>query len=106
MTKSNSTPPRRARKPRPKKPHKDFPLTPHASGLWYKSIRGKLHYFGSWSEDPKGVRALEWWLAEKDDLLAGRIPRARAADGAPTLADLVTAFLTTKALMRDGGELS
>lgn len=104
MTKSNSTAPAGARKPRkPKKPRKDFPLTPHNCGLWCKKVLGKLYYFGSWKDDPKGNRALDRWLADKDDLLAGRIPRART--GAPTLGDLVSQFLFTKGLLRDNGEL-
>ncbi len=52
------------------------------------------------------MKALERWIAEKDDLTAGRVPRARAAGSSPTLEDLVNAFLMTKALMRDGGELA
>ena len=105
MTKSNSTAPRRSRKA-PKKPHADFPLTPHPSGLWCKKVRGKLHYFGSWRDDPKGKRALDRWLLEKDDLLAGRVPRSRVAADAPVIKDMVSQFLMTKMLLRDNGELS
>jgi GH24 family phage-related lysozyme (muramidase) len=50
-----------------------------------KKVRGKLFNFGPW-EKPK--EALERWLAEKDDLLAGCIPRSRKASAAPTLRDL------------------
>ena len=107
MTNVNSTAPRRARKPsKPSKPRRDFPLTPHPGGTWCKKVLGKLHHFGPWRDDQKGTRALNRWLAEKDDLLAGRVPRLRTADGAPRLADLVNQFLLTKALLRDNGELS
>jgi hypothetical protein len=34
-----------------------------------------MHFFGVWSDPQK---ALERWLDEKDDLLAGRVPRCRA----------------------------
>jgi hypothetical protein len=52
-----------------KKPRPDFPLTPHPSGRWCKKVRAKLHYFGK-LEDPQA--ALNKWLDQRDDLLAGR----------------------------------
>lgn len=111
MSEANSTAPARVRKPRttrmPAKPHKDFPLFPRANGQWAKKIRGKLHQFGSWRDDPKGERALERWLDEKDALLAGRVPRPRdLSPNGPRLENLIDQFLKTKALMRDAGDLS
>lgn len=87
---------------KPSKPHKDFPLFAHASGQWAKKIRQKMHYFGVWA-DPEA--ALEKWLAEKDDLLAGRVPRCSTPEG-PTLADLMLAFLGAKSQLMKSGELS
>jgi integrase len=87
---------------KPKKPHPDFPLTPHPTGRWCKKVRGKLVFFGKW-DDPDA--ALRKWLDQKDDLLAGRVPRA-ASNGQLTLADLVNLFLNSKRQLVDEGELS
>jgi integrase len=105
MTERNSTAPSRARKPaKPKKPKKDWPLFPHNNGQWAKKVLQKIHFFGVWADPQK---ALERWLDEKDDLLAGRVPRCRTgvAD-APQLRDLVNQFLTTKKMLLENGELS
>lgn len=76
-----------SRKSRSRKPHSDFPLTKHPRGYWCKKVKGKLHYFGKIECDEKGQAALSLWLEQKDDLLAGRTPRAKregltVADGA------------------------
>ncbi len=98
-----STPRRRAGKgpSKPAKPHRDFPLFPHATRRWAKRILGKRHDFGPWS-DPQG--ALERWLNGKDDLLAGREPRAYR--GGPTVADLCNRFLSDKQALVQSGELA
>ncbi len=57
------------------KPDKDFPLWLHPSGRWCRKILGKAHYFGK-EDNPQA--ALEKWLDQKDDLLAGRTPRAKS----------------------------
>ncbi len=57
-------------------PHGDFPLFRHARGYWAKKVLGKLHYFGKVASDPDGQAALAKWLSDKNDLLAGRIPKA------------------------------
>jgi hypothetical protein len=63
----------------PEKPHPDFPLFPHAGGRWAKKVRGKFHYFGQVADDPQGKASLDQWLTQKDELLAGRMPRVKAA---------------------------
>jgi hypothetical protein len=86
---------------KPAKPYPDFPLFPHAGGVWAKKIRGKLHYFGKW-DDPDG--ALQKYLAQKDDLNAGRTPRTDP--GAVTVKELVNAFLNAKQALVDTSELT
>src|SRR3990172_3062182 len=66
---------------KPRKPRADFPLFPHGSGRWCKKVRGKFFYFGKVADDPKGEAALELWLSQRDEILAGRKPRP--ADGGP-----------------------
>lgn len=80
--------------------HPSFPLFPHGDPdqpnklRWCKKVRKKLCYFGKVEGDPKGVKALEVWLRDKDDLIAGRTPRAKA--GGLTLRELCNKFLASK----------
>ena len=102
MSESNSSTPAVAGKPtKPSKPYPDFPLFPHAAGVWAKKIRGKMHYFGPWS-DPDG--ALTKYLGEKDALHSGRKPRPDAT--AMTVKDVANGFLNHKQALLDAGELS
>jgi len=86
-----------------KKPHPDFPLTRHPRGYWCKKVRGKLHYFGRTADDPEGEKALALWLEQKDDLLAGRVPRIKR-EGL-TIKFLLNHFLTAKQARVDSGEI-
>jgi integrase len=76
------------------KPRPDFPLFAHQRGYWCKKVRGQLRYFGKVADDPKGKAALELWLTQRDDLLAGRAPRT-PGDGL-TVRDLCNRFLSVK----------
>lgn len=91
--------------PRKKGKSKRFPLTAHrGSGQWLKKINGKQFYFGVLS-DPDA--ALKRYLAEKDDLAAGRKPRDRSNnDAGVTTRDLANKFLTFKQSLVDSGELA
>lgn len=84
--------------------HPQFPLFPHQSGRWAKKCRGRLNYFGKIADDPKGQNALTLWNDQKDELLAGRTPRAQL-DGL-TVKDLCNKFLERKRSQLDLGTLS
>ncbi len=84
----------------PGKPHPDFPLFRHATGQWAKKVKGKLHYFGT---DPD--EALARWLDQKDDLLAGRTPRAARPDQV-TVDEVVNGYLAAKQVKASLGEIS
>src|SRR5262245_60744329 len=97
---STLQPPTTARE-KPAKPYPEYPLTAHPAGYWCKKIRGKLHYFGPWS-DPDG--ALAKYLEQKDALHAGRTPRPEPE--ALTVKDVANAFLNAKRQAVDAGELA
>jgi hypothetical protein len=61
-----------------RKPHPDFPPFPHnKTNRWAKTVCGKRHYFGPIVGDEKGSHALKKWRDQKDDLIAGRVPRVK-----------------------------
>ena len=99
---SNSSRQRRTRHHQSAKPYPDFPLTAHPTGRWCKKVRGRIIFFGK-IDNPEA--ALDKWLREKDDLLAGRVPREQVPEGA-TLRDLSNAYLRHKQAFLDNGELS
>lgn len=85
---------------KPAKPYADYPLFAHAAGVWAKKIRGKLHYFGPWSDPDK---ALEKYLVQKDALHAGRTPRVDV--NGLGLRELLNRFMTAKRHLLDAGEI-
>jgi integrase len=94
--------PRNARRP---KPPKNFPLRVHkGTGYWCKKVRGRVFYFGKVADDPNGTAALDAWLKDKDDLLAGREPRVRS-EGL-TVEELCFRFLAHHEERRNNGELN
>ena len=99
---SDSTATSKASNHQAAKPYPEFPLTAHPTGRWCKKVRGKLRYFGPIG-DPDA--ALAMWLDQRDDLMAGRVPRAKRAGGI-TLADLANLYLGHKESLLKTGELS
>jgi hypothetical protein len=59
----------KASRKKPNKPYPSFPLTAHVNGQWCKKIRGKIHFFGVWS-DPDA--ALDHYHRNAADLHAGK----------------------------------
>lgn len=116
---SAATRKRRTRKSdRPEKPkgYKDFPLYAHPTGHWAKKIRGTIYYFGRWGRIRNGKMehlpyqesweaALTLYRAQRDDLHAGRTPRAKSEHGL-VLAELCDRFLNAKRLRVEARELS
>jgi len=94
----------KSRSGKPAKPRPDFPLFPHATGRWAKKVRGRFVYFGKVADDPQGKAALDKWLEQKDDLLAGHTPRV--AGNGLTIRDLCNRFLTNRQNKMEAGELS
>ncbi len=87
----------------------DFPLFVHKSGKhgrWCKKVRGRFQYFGGVdpeSPDYGAQVALELWLDQKDDLLAGRTPRVSRTG--VTLRDLANQYMTSKLRLLESGEI-
>jgi integrase len=81
-----------------RKPYPEFPLFLHASGQWAKKIRGKLRYFGTEAD-----KALQKYVAQRDDLQAGRQPSR--GDGL-TIGELSNKFLTAKLNRAKSGEIT
>ena len=88
-----------ASKAKVSKPRPDFPLFPHATRRWAKKVRGKLVYFGKTTDDPQGEKALNQWLDQKDELLAGRTPRTGVG---ATVEDICNQFLAHKEELAQG----
>jgi integrase len=92
---------------KPARPRSDFPLRIHkGTGYWCKKVRGRVFYFGKVADDPNGAAALDKWLADKDDLLAGHEPSAKVDPNALRIGDLCNQFLAAKEALRDNGELN
>ncbi|MCA8998353.1 MAG: tyrosine-type recombinase/integrase, partial [Planctomycetaceae bacterium] len=87
---------------KPSKPYPEFPLTAHANGQWCKKIRGKVIFFGVWS-DPHA--ALAKYLNEREEWQAGQNPRPSRFNKTTT-EDVVNLFLARCEERVRSGELS
>jgi len=96
--------PELAKRKKPKKPHRSFPLTAHNNGQWCKKIRGKVHFFGVWA-DPQA--ALDNYLRVAADLHAGRKPRESTLAGpGVTVKGVANHYLTYQAQRVEEGEIT
>jgi len=93
--------PRRRRKPA--KPYSSFPLTAHNNGQWCKKIRGRVHFFGVWS-DPEA--ALQRYLEVAADLHAGRTPNQTVSADGCTVKDVCNHYLTFQVQRLEAGEIT
>lgn len=82
-----------------RKPKSEFPLYLHRTGQWAKKVRGRTHYFGTDRD-----AAIDLWLRQRDELLAGRVPSPSVAG--LELRALVNRFLAAKQSLVETGELS
>lgn len=87
---------------RPNKPYPEFPLFPNQNGQWCRKVKvgsdkPRPYYFGKWSDDPKGERALREWQDRKASILAG-VDQARPvrASGGMLLVEAIRQFLEAK----------
>lgn len=109
MSKANSTskrPRKPARKPLGPKPEKPAgsPLTVNPCGYYSKKIRGKVYYFGSWADGYDA--ALAKWNEQKDDLEAGRTPKADLPAMAGTVKELLNHYLNHKRRAAEDGDIT
>jgi integrase len=79
----------------------DFPLTVNANGMWSKTVRGKVYYFGRLDEKNN---ALELWKLKGPYLKAGIEPPT--PDDRFTIENLVAKFKADTASRRDRGEIT
>lgn len=87
---------------KPERSYPEFPLFPHAAGVWAKKIKGRLHYFGPWG-DPDA--ALAEYRREVDGLQAGSTPRAGVEDRL-TLREAANHYLSCQSIKLQSGQLS
>jgi integrase len=86
----------------------NFSLYAHRTGRWARKILGITHFFGPIDEDIAGSAkfALDTYLAQRDDLAAGRKPRPKGEAGGLTIRELCNAFLASKDAALATGEIS
>jgi integrase len=93
---------RKSTKQLPEKPYPSYPLRPHANGQLCKKIRGRVYFFGVWS-DPES--ALAEYNRRRPFLETGTAEpvAAEAADGL-TVKNLIDRFLTRLESKADDGK--
>ena len=86
---------------KPDKPQ-DCPLFAHNNGQWCKKVRGRLRYFGPWSDLNA---ALQEYYRQKPYLEADRLPPPPGDDLGLTLKDVANKWLDFQSKRVDAGDL-
>jgi integrase len=81
--------------------HPDCPLTRRSDGRFQKKVRGVVFYFGKDEET-----AIQQWLDQKDDILAGRGQRSTNEAGVYSVGRLINEYLTKKQNDLDIGKIT
>jgi integrase len=80
---------------RPAKPYAGFPLSAGPNGQWWKRIKTKPYYFGSWKVDATGTAALADYNRRLPGILSGadHLRSTGGSGGVITLGDVLKRFL-------------
>ena len=89
---------------RPKKPRPDFPCFPMRRAAGPRRLGASSVTSARWPTTPRARAALDLWLEQKDDLLAGRTPRV-SREGL-TLRELLDRYVVSKRHLLDTREIS
>ena len=87
-----------------RKPRPGLPTLSTCERPLGQKVRGNFRYFGKCADDPNGEAALELWLAQKDELLAGREPSTNR-EGL-TVGKLCSDFLAAKRRLLENDEIT
>jgi integrase len=93
---------------KPQKPRPDFPLFAHNNGQWAKKVKGKMYFFGSWKDDPKGDAAVKELAERLPGVLAGtdHFRHLATTKGGMTVGELMGRYIAQRRIDLGAGTLS